>query len=59
MLNKSGPRTEPWGTAKFKAAGDEVDSEIFTHWGLSNKYDDSHSRAMPSTQRDLRRFSNK
>ena len=43
MLNKSAPRTEPWGTPKFKAAGDEVDSDIFTDWDLSAKYDDSHS----------------
>ena len=59
MLNKTGPRTEPWGMPKFKAAGDEVDSEIFTDWDLSAKYDDSHSRAMPSTPHDLRRFTNK
>ena len=58
MPNKSGPRTELWGTPKFKAAGDEVDSEIVTDWDLSAKYDDSHSRAMPSPY-DLRHFTNK
>ena len=59
ILDKSGPRTELWGTPKFKAAGDEVDSEIVTDWDLSAKYDDSHSRAMPSTPHDLlMRFTN-
>ena len=58
MLIKSGPRTELWGTPKFKAAGDEVDSEIVTDWDLSAKYDDSHSRTKPSTPHDLRHFSN-
>ena len=58
VLNKSGLRTEPWDTPKFKAAGDEVDSEIFTDWDLSARYYDSNSRAMPSTPHDLRHFTN-
>ena len=34
IMNKTGPRTDPWGTPYFKELGLEKELQILTDWDL-------------------------
>ena len=53
MVNRMGPRTEPWGTPQERGDGFDLLLAMETHCERSERYDLNHMREAPAMPRRL------